>query len=96
VSLYTNIPHEDGIEACREARNTRESMDPPTKSLVDLLTIVFKCNIFKFNGDRYLPVQGTAMDTKLAPSYANIFKGYLKKTAAYVSSSKTAHVAALY
>ena len=27
VSLYTSIPNEDGIEACREARNTRETMD---------------------------------------------------------------------
>jgi len=36
------------------------------------------------------------MGTKMTPSYANIFMGYLKKTAAHVSSSKAAHVAALY
>jgi len=96
VSLYTNIPHEDGIEAYREAWNTRETMDPPDKSLVDLLTLVLKCNIFEFNGDHYLQVQGTTMGTKMALSYANIFMGYLTKTAAHVSSSKAAYVAALY
>jgi len=78
VSIYTNIPHEDGIEACREAWNTRETMDPPTKYVVDLLTLVLKCNNFEFNGDHNLQVQGTAMGTKMAPSYANIFMGYLK------------------
>jgi len=31
MSFYTNIPHEDGIEACREERKTRETMDPLTK-----------------------------------------------------------------
>jgi len=75
VSLYTTIPHEDSIEACRKVWNTRETMDPPTKSLVDFLTLVLKYNIFEFNGDHYLQVQGT----KMAPSYANIFMGYLKK-----------------
>ena len=54
VSLYTNIPHKDGIEACRKVWNTRETMDPPTKSLVDLLTLVLKYYIFEFNGDHYL------------------------------------------
>jgi len=64
VSLYTNIPHEDGIEARRKAWKTRETMDPLTKSLVDLLTLDLKCNIFEFNGDYYLQVQGAAMGTK--------------------------------
>jgi len=54
-------------------------MDPPTKSLVDLLTLVLKCNIFEFNTDHYLQVQGTAIGTQMASSYANIFMGYLKK-----------------
>jgi len=54
-------------------------MDPLTKSLVDLLTLVLKCNIFEFNGDHYLQVQGTAMGTKMSPSYASIFMDYLEK-----------------
>jgi len=63
-------------------------MDPTTKSLVNLLTLVIECNVFEFNGDHYLQIQSTAMGTKKAPLYATIFMGYLKKTAAHVSSPK--------
>jgi hypothetical protein len=30
TSLYTNIPHNDGIEACREAWDQRAVKEPPT------------------------------------------------------------------
>ena len=42
-----------------------------------MLNIVLK-NVFKFNGDYFLQLQGTAMGTKMAPSYANILMGSLK------------------
>jgi hypothetical protein len=32
-----------------------------------------------FTGDHYLQVSGTAMGTKMAPSYANIFMGKLER-----------------
>ena len=78
VSLYTNIPHEEGIEACREVWDTRQSPTIPTRHLVELLTHVLKLNNFEFNGEHYLQVNGTAMGTKMAPSYANIFMGRLE------------------
>ena len=43
------------------------------------LTKVLKCNNFEFNGQRYLQVQGTAMGTKMARAYANMFMGRLEK-----------------
>ena len=64
TSLYTNIPHSDGIKACEEAWDERDIKDPPTQTLVKLLTLVLKCNNFKFNGQLYLQVQGTAMGKK--------------------------------
>jgi hypothetical protein len=79
VSLYTNIPHDEGIEACRQAWDSRTNPDIPTKYLVKLLTHVLKLNNFVFNGDHYLQTSGTAMGTKMAPSYANIFMGQLEK-----------------
>ena len=45
---------------------------------MDLLTLILKCNNFEFNGVHYLQIQGTAMGTKMAPSYANIFMGHLE------------------
>ena len=79
TSLYTNIPHNDGIEACREAWDQRAVKEPPTECLVQLLTLVLKHNNFTFNGEHVLQINGTAMGTKMAPSYANIFMGKLEK-----------------
>ena len=78
VSLYTNIPHDEGIEACREAWNKRVNPTIPTRCLVELLSHVLKLNNFEFNGEHYLQINGTAMGTKMAPSYANIFMGRLE------------------
>ena len=36
-------------------------------------------NQFKFLGQHYLQMSGTAMGTKMAPSYANLFMGVLEK-----------------
>ena len=79
TSLYTNIPHNDGIEACREAWDQRAVKEPPTECLVQLLTLVLKHSNFTFNGEHFLQINGTAMGTKMAPSYANIFMGKLEK-----------------
>jgi hypothetical protein len=53
TSLYTNIPHNDGIEACREAWDQRAVKEPPTECLVQLLTLVLKHNNFTFNGEHF-------------------------------------------
>jgi hypothetical protein len=79
TSLYTNIPHNDGIEACQEAWDQRAAKEPPTECLVQLLTLVLKHNNFTFNGEHFLQINGTAMGTKMAPSYTNIFIGKLEK-----------------
>ncbi|XP_069134255.1 uncharacterized protein [Argopecten irradians] len=76
--LYTNIPHADGIAACRAAWDRRVSNHPSTQILVDLLKLVLTLNNFKFNDDKYLQISGTAMGTKMAPSYANVFMGHLE------------------
>ena len=39
---------------------------------------ILTMNNFKFNGEYYLQIQGTAMGTRMAPSYANIFMGKLE------------------
>jgi hypothetical protein len=40
TSLYTNIPHSDGIEACKEIWESRSVKMPPTECLVTMLTMV--------------------------------------------------------
>ena len=78
-SLYTNIPHAEGIAACREALDTKEHNQPPTSDLCKLIHSILTMNSFVFNGLYYLQIQGTAMGTWVAPSYANIFMGKLQK-----------------
>ena len=74
-SLYTNIPHDEGIIACEEFLNTRSDQSPPTRSLCQLIHLILESNAFTFNGAYYLQLQGTAMGTRMAPSYANLFMG---------------------
>ena len=79
-SLYTNIPHNKGVAACREALETCPSLAPPTNYLVDLIQQILTLNNFSFNGEHYLQTQGTAMGTRMAPSYANLFMTKLEET----------------
>ena len=80
TSLYTNIPHDEGIEACREVWDSKTIQHPSTESLLKLLEHVLKLNNFMFNGEHYIQISGTAMGTKMAPSYANIFMGRLERS----------------
>ena len=82
-SLYTSIPHNEGIQACAEALIlSKESnpSQPDTETLIKLLEIVLKNNTFQFDSKCYIQLQGTAMGTKLAPAYANIFMGKLEQS----------------
>jgi hypothetical protein len=88
TSLYTNIPHDEGIEACREVWNNRINQRPSTESFIQLLEHVLNFNNFMFNGEHFLQISGTAMGTKMAPSYANIFMGRLERRLLYHSPTK--------
>jgi hypothetical protein len=57
TSLCTNIPHNDGIAACREVWDQRAVKEPPTECLVQLLTLVLKHNNFTFNGEHFFTNQ---------------------------------------
>jgi hypothetical protein len=46
---------------------------------VEMLTLVLKNSNFTFDGNHYLQINGTAMETKMAPSYGNIFIGDLEE-----------------
>ena len=75
TSLYTNIPHKEGIETVCQAYETFHNKNPPilTKYLRNMLGLILKENSFQFNGDNSLQTHGTAMGTKMAVAFANIF-----------------------
>ncbi|CAM5157467.1 unnamed protein product [Eretmochelys imbricata] len=74
-ALYTNIPHKDGLQA---VRNTIP--DNVTANLVaELCDFVLTHNYFTFGDNVYLQISGTAMGTRMAPQYANIFMADLEQ-----------------
>ena len=79
VSLYPNIPHSEGLEACELYLNKRQNKTIPTTFLISLIQFVLENNNFVFNDKHYLQIQGTAMGTKMAPSYACLFMGFLEQ-----------------
>ena len=78
-ALYTNIPRSDGVSAVRDCLNTRENPTVPTEFIVKLLDLLLKWNIFEFNGELYQQLWGTAMGTRCAPNYADIFMAVIDK-----------------
>ena len=77
TSLYTNIPQEEGIETvCHAYDSFYEGESPiPTQYLKRALELILQENSFQFTGKNYLQTHGTAMGTKMAVSFANIFMG---------------------
>ena len=77
-SLYTNIPISEGVDAFEAALNQRSNQSVPTSFLMKLLIMVLTLNVFVFNGIHYLQRVGTAMGSKVAPTFANLFMGMLE------------------
>ena len=75
TSLYTNIPQEEGINTvCIAYEDFYKNNTPiPTNSLSNMLRLILQENSFHFNGRNYLQTHGTAMGTKMAVAFANIF-----------------------
>ena len=85
VSLYTNIPNNEGIDATGEflRRNRPPHLNPTNSSICRLLDLVLSTNNFRFDNKEFLQVGDTAMGTKLAPSFANLFMGHLEEQFVY-------------
>ena len=79
TSLYTNIPQEEGTIVCNAYENFH-AKNPPiaTNFLREMLSLILK-NSFRFNGKDYLQTHGTAMGTKMAVAFANIFMASIEK-----------------
>ena len=78
-SLYTNIPHKEGLEALKITLENENMSQKKIETILDFSKLVLSYNHFKFLGQNYLQRLGTAMGTKMAPSYANIFMGIFEK-----------------
>ena len=78
VSLYPHILHEEGLQIKKKYLDKREYQSV-TENVYKLVEIVLKHNYFEFGQDVYQQILGTAIGTKFAPPYANIFMDGLEE-----------------
>jgi len=77
-SMYTNINHDKGILAVKEAFGRSNLL---YDSIIDLLELALRNNDFIFNNEWFLQVTGTAMGADYAPHYADIYMAKFEKEA---------------
>ncbi|CAG2215320.1 unnamed protein product [Mytilus edulis] len=81
VNLYTTIPHEYGLTAIEFWLEKFPSEVPDRiekKFIIEGIKFILQNNYFNFNGESYRQISGTAMGTKVAPTYANLVMAYLE------------------
>ena len=90
TSLYTNIPQEEGITTVCKAYEKFHNYNPPIPShnLKEMLCLILKENSFQFIGKNYLQTHGTAMGTKMAVAFANIFMAEIETKLIKQSNTK--------
>ncbi|XP_041417050.1 uncharacterized protein LOC121393214 [Xenopus laevis] len=72
-SLYTVIPHREGIATCERALQKYHQGSPPVDFLILLLDMILSHNYFIFQNSFFLQISGTAMGSNVAPSFANLY-----------------------
>ena len=78
TSLYTVIPNGEGLLALKHFFDLRTVKKPSSETLLRLAELVLTLNCFSFAGSYYKQINGVAMGTKMGPSYANLFVGYIE------------------
>ena len=77
-SLYTVIPNDEGLRALQHFFDLRPVLEPSTPTLLRLAELVLTLNCFSFGDQYFKQTNGVAMGTKMGPSYANLFVGYIE------------------
>ena len=78
TSLYTVIPNNEGLLALKFYFDQRSNKTPSSETLLRLAELVLTLNCFSFSNNHYKQINGVAMGTKMGPSYANLFVGYIE------------------
>ena len=81
TSLYTLTSHrrKESTLYVKHTRLANPKQTSHTLYLRDMLGLILKENSFHFNGKNYLQTHGTAMETKMAVSFANIFMAAVER-----------------
>ena len=79
IGLYPHIPHGEGLEALLRAFTRADKWQIPVEDLVSLARLVLEHNYFESDEKFFRQKLGTAIGTKFAPCFANIFMGHLEE-----------------
>ena len=84
VSLYTDISHDlvlMAIEYWLDNYGTFSARKFSKQFILEAISLVLKNNTFQFDYMHkfFKQIQGTAMETKMAPTHATLVIGYLEK-----------------
>ena len=74
-SLYTNTDTDDGLAIIEEELTKTRQTQPSAKTPTCLLEKVLKLNNFAFDNHNFIQDKGTAMGTRAAPNFANVYIG---------------------
>ena len=82
TNLYSNIPHDLGINAIKYWLNKYPELIPDRISKEFILTglkFILENNNFHFDDNHYRQILGTAMGTKVAPTYGTLTLAFLEE-----------------
>ena len=77
-SLYTNIPHNDGLLAIKHFL-PKSNVRVNHRVVLRLAELVLTLASFQFGDCHYKQTKGVAMGTKMGPSFACLFMGHLEE-----------------
>ncbi|XP_078502402.1 uncharacterized protein LOC144756435 [Lissotriton helveticus] len=84
VGLYTCIEMDKGIQALEHFLGSRSaSLRHHSKMLIQMSQLILKNNYFLFEDEWFHQIRGTAMGSRFAPSYANLFMGWYEREHAW-------------
>ena len=78
TSLYTIIPNNEGLQVLKYFFNQRPIKKPSSETLLRLAELLLTLYCFSFGDNYYKQINGAAMGTKMGPSYANLFVGFIE------------------
>ena len=79
TALYFTIPHNDVIGYCKKYLDGRSLSTSISEDICQLIKFILENNVFSFSDEYFLQACGTAMGTRMAPFYANIFMAELEE-----------------
>lgn len=79
TALYTNIKHDLGLNAIKHFLSNDQEMPTTQRTFIlNSIQFILSHNVFNFDSQLFIQTRGTAMGTKFAPSYANLFMGHFE------------------